>query len=126
MDLKEDRRIKTTTWRIKMNKKPEHIGKGGRTGKQDRNGAEIHDGRILKYIDTEKYQHHDEPYLVQWDNNDAGFTCESPTNFMLACVWNQMEIIGNIRDNPELMGHSQSEESDETDFRWDSDVENME
>ena len=104
-----------------MNKKPKHIGKGGRTGKHDHNGAEIYDGHILKFIDTEKRQHHDEPYLIQWDDNDAGFTCESSTNFMLACVWDQMEIIGHMRENPELMKHSRRKESDETDFRWDQD-----
>ena len=77
-----------------------YVGKGGRTGKVDINETEILDGDILKYPG------HPDPYCVVWSDDDAGFECESSDNYMLATVWNKMEIIGNMRDNPELMGYT--------------------
>lgn len=76
-----------------------YIGKGSRTGKHDINGTEIYDGDILTYPE------HDKPYCVTWCDDQAGFVCEHETNFMLASVWNEMKIIGNMRCNPELMGY---------------------
>lgn len=77
-----------------------YIGKGGWTGKYDINRTEIEDGDILKYPE------HQEPYCVVWNDDLAGFECESSNNFMLATVWNKMKIIGNMRGNPELMGYA--------------------
>lgn len=74
-----------------------HIGKGCLTGKVDIDGTEILDGDILTYPE------HQYPYLVKWSDDEAGFLCESQNNFMLARVWCEMKIIGNMRDNPELM-----------------------
>ena len=76
-----------------------YVGKGGWTGKHDINGTEIEDGDILEYPE------HPEPYCVVWNDDLAGFECESSDNFMLATVWDKMAIIGNMRDNPELMGY---------------------
>ena len=77
-----------------------YIGKGGWTGKHDINGTEIEDGDILKYPE------HQYPYCITWSDDLAGFACESSNNFMLATVWCKMEIIGNMRGNPELMGYA--------------------
>ena len=77
-----------------------HIGKGGDTGKHDINSIKIHDGDILKHPE------HDDPYVIMWNDDEAGFVCENSTNFMLAAVWNQMKIVGNMRCNPELVGYT--------------------
>ena len=74
-----------------------YIGKGGWTGKHDIHGTEIEHGDILEYPE------HPDPYAIKWSDDEAGFECENSTNFMLATVWNKMEIIGNMRCNPELM-----------------------
>ena len=74
-----------------------HIGKHGLTGKVDIDGTEILDGDILKYPE------HPDPYAIKWSDEEAGFLCENSHNFMHACVWCEMKIIGNMRDNPELM-----------------------
>lgn len=81
-----------------------HIGKGGLTGKVDINKTEIHDGDILTYPE------HQEPYVIRWSDDVAGFVCESSDNFMLACVWDKMKIIGNIRDDLEFMEASECSE----------------
>lgn len=74
-----------------------HIGKCGRTGKVDINKTEILDGDILTYPE------HPDPYAIKWSDDEAGFLCENSHNFMLACIWDKMKIIGNMRDNPELI-----------------------
>jgi len=84
-----------------------YVGKGGWTGKHDINGTKISDGDIMKFDDPEHNSHpHKEPYCVTWSDDEAGFECESSDNYMLACVWCKMEIIGNMRNNPELMGYT--------------------
>lgn len=79
-----------------------HIGKNGLTGKVDIDGTEILDGDLLEYCDLEKYPYHPNPYLVEWDDEAAGFKCETLDNYMLAAAWGQMRIVGNRFDNPEL------------------------
>lgn len=78
-----------------------HIGKGGLTGKVDINKTEILDGDILTYPE------HPDPYVIRWSDGVAGFVCENSDNYMLACVWGKMKIIGNMRDNLELMAVSE-------------------
>ena len=77
-----------------------YIGKGNLTGKVDKNDVKIHDGDILEYPE------HKDPYVIMWNDDEAGFVCENSTNFMLAPSWHLMEIIGNMRCNPEILGYS--------------------
>ena len=77
-----------------------YVGKGGWTGKHDITRTKILDGDILTYPT------HPEPYCIAWSDDEAGFECESSDNYMLACVWCKMKIIGNMRDNPELVGYT--------------------
>ena len=78
-----------------------HIGKCGLTGKHDIDGTEILDGDIMDYCNAGAY--HPNPYLVEWDDDEAGFRCENGSNYMLASIWNQMRVVGNRCSNPELL-----------------------
>ena len=80
----------------------EHIGKCGLTGKHDIDGTEICDGDIMEYCGSDKYKHPN-PYLIEWDNDGAGFKCENGSNYMLASVWDEMRVVGNRCSNPELL-----------------------
>lgn len=84
---------------LTLNSMNDSIGKGGRTGKCDIDGTEIYDGDILKY------PNHAEPYHIMWSDDSSGFVCENTTNFMLSCIWHEMKIVENMRNNPELMGY---------------------
>lgn len=71
------------------------------TGKCDIHDDEIYEGHILKY-ENPKYPNH-KPYVIRWSEEDCCFECVNSENFMLPSVWGEMEIIGNIIDNPELL-----------------------
>lgn len=72
------------------------------TGKHDVHGDEIYEGHILKYENPE-YPNH-KPYVIRWSEDDCCFECVNSENFMLPSVWCEMEIIGNMFDNIEMMG----------------------
>jgi len=72
------------------------------TGKYDIDGTEIYDCDIMEYCNLEKYPNHPNPYLVEWDSEEAGFKCENADNYMLASVWDEMRVIGNKHENPDL------------------------
>jgi uncharacterized phage protein (TIGR01671 family) len=73
------------------------------TGLSDINGKDIYEGDILKYVGEDYKDWHTKPYVIKWDSDEACFECVCPGNFMMATVWKDMEIIGNIYDNPELL-----------------------
>lgn len=71
------------------------------TGLKDSNGNDIYEGDILKY-ETPKYPNH-KPYVIKWSEEDCCFECVNEDNFMLPSVWGEMEILGDIYDNPDLL-----------------------
>ena len=73
------------------------------TGVNDKNGKEIYEGDIIRDID---FCHKEHIAEISWLISEAKFLCESDNN---AC-WDfydmrgdDIEVIGNIHENPELL-----------------------
>ena len=84
------------------------------TGLKDKNGKEIYEGDVLEYdgekVECEKcgnkqlYYSSHKLYEIKWNEELCEFDCENDENSMSSCIWQtEMEIIGNIYENPELL-----------------------
>ena len=70
------------------------------TGLTDENGTKIFEGDIVEIAKE------DEPFKVEWCEDSARFILSASTfccDFDNYWGW-EMEVIGNIHDNPELLG----------------------
>ena len=67
------------------------------TGIKDKNGKEVFEGDVVKTATGEIAQ-------VSWDDFFVGFTLKTISKWNPKSVWDdQVEIIGNVYENPELI-----------------------
>ncbi len=73
------------------------------TGIKDKNGKEIYEGDIVK-LDSNTLKI---TGIVTYHNDEAVFVLEDLHDEIEECLWymqEDLEVIGNIYDNPELLG----------------------
>lgn len=77
------------------------ITRGQYTGLRDRNGTKIFEGDILRAKNKI-------PYVISYSDDVAGFVAKGDVILLVSHMANAIkrsyEIIGNIYDNPELLG----------------------
>lgn len=87
---------------------------GQYTGRKDENRKEIYEGDIVKFLDEVTVK--EEGYLdrtsvvekigvVVWDNEELGYNVEvtGENEYYYLCCCEDVEVIGNIYENPELL-----------------------
>lgn len=87
---------------------------GRYTGLNDKNGKKIFEGDIIKAVAPYKFDVEHSNFVVSWDKYYAMFILHCVTD-----VWteigfgdiyvNRSEVIGNIHDNPELIGGNKND-----------------
>lgn len=70
------------------------------TGLKDKNGKEIYEGDIIRYITPNGYK---VIYKVQWNSGLCAFTVNDDEDYLNLVDEEKFEVIGNIYENPKLM-----------------------
>ena len=64
------------------------------TGLKDKNGKEIYEGDIVLNLGKMKF-------VVTWER--GGFSAKNSYNCQCLHLWDDLEVIGNLYENPELV-----------------------
>lgn len=85
---------------------------GQYTGLTDKNGKKIFEGDIVNCV----YDGDLRTYIVVWDKEELDFKATNGeesfgNNFRYLCCCDEVEIIGNIFDNPELLENNTGKEN---------------
>lgn len=72
------------------------------TGLKDRNDVEVYEGDIVEITDT----FHTYNVAIIWLEDGAwGFDVDDPDEYGYLSEWDNMEVVGNIFENPELLNN---------------------
>jgi hypothetical protein len=72
---------------------------GDYTGLKDKNGKEIYEEDLI----INSMRNNGKPHPVEWDNAQGGWVGNYRLRYLLGQENNELEVIGNIYENPELL-----------------------